>query len=1127
MTEKDVEEKEIVELASRLHETSKDFRSETDRKVSEWSEVIKRYNTAVETLHVQFSANVKNVVDKTSEIFSWFFTSFNKVNLWLYAVLAISSTTLGILDWAFLEPSPFQLLATVMIPAIGLLVLMRFSGKWIRDKIYKSSGEVAAAQQVIRESLGDFKGRTQRTNIDITTIKEQVGRLSGISEKIASAVPQYTQLVQKHHDEIDKKRRQEYVEKERAQRQRNFIRLLRGAVLDFGVPVDQRVMEYLGNFSSDSDEESDWIGDAVRELSTSTKVNSDVLKLLYFEYVKDTDEASKVWGVVKKVKADVEALAKLVVADESREFADPSKFGGYEAIIGLLQRLGTFKMTSFRSLYYELYVGLAQLKTSLIGNLTGFGLDIDESIRKNLKEFVPTSIEQKDWEIEVIQHLGELVGMNVKLLELLFYDMIAQKSQAEDAWKRIKKDKLKQEIISRLSTLMVDHQLSEIPIQYKLQRKILLKTVTEVIEELEYFNISGVKSKIFEIFGGLEAKKKSLLVSLSRFDILLEPNQADRFNKFVPKTAGLDELYVELTKLVNERKKISMKPGFVSLLYHYHMQDAELLQTFQDTKPNSLSLATLLLQNGVVKKEPDQDLAVEAQRLSTIIASSPNFDPTLFQSLYQTYAGLSVLSDKLIKFLKTEGLVREATLIFGNIVKIMQGSGLDSRLPQVKALCDYFLKNFGTLDVKGEGYDGLLLASTCYFLVSQGDFADGEACKQTASRPIAAKILYRNMQLRESESFGKGDATLASAAQYIISNPAADFKFIDDFTTGLKGEVLYRSTRQMFGAKVEDLKEQISYAHELQSTVDSMEESVRDFMNAELPEDFLLYAIDAQLIQAYMVSTKSGQPILGDIIVRMRKICSPDSSNLTYKGLLLFTDEKTSGGVYTRIGVVPSRLDFEEFSKLFDDVFKVAVQEHIRDNGLKPEEAESFSANVFRLFASPLAFKLITGTPKKAEEIDAVHPIRQIKEVIIKQMGFIDNLTLVASSKSEKDRTIIVKKIMTNLFDSKGNLLTMIKVRVAEIIAKHDKLKEIMQNRELFDRLLMMKFGCNSFSSLAHTVYKTTVSIGDRTKAIDQMSRYIDEIAQSQRVHLKPDELQRIGASIHGILDNIGKVLQY
>jgi hypothetical protein len=331
----------------------------------------------------------------------------------------------------------------------------------------------------------------------------------------------------------------------------------------------------------------------------------------------------------------------------------------------------------------------------------------------------------------------------------------------------------------------------------------------------------------------------------------------------------------------------------------------------------------------------------------------------------------------------------------------------------------------------------------------------------------------------------------------------------------------------MLGAKVDDLKQELSHAQELQEAIDSMEESVKEFMKAELPEDFLLYAIDAQLIQAYMVSTQSERKIMGDILERMKKTCAPNSTDSRYKGLLLFTEEKTSGGFFTRIGVVPTRLDFEDFSKQFEEVFRLAVSDYIDEHKLQPEEATSFSANVFRLFASPLTFKLITGTPKSADEIDAAHPIRQIKEVVVNQLGFVENLTLVASSKSEKDRTVIVKKIITNLFDSKGKLLTLVRPEIADVLAKHNKLKEIMENRELFDIVLMNKFGCNSFASLALTTYKTTISIGDKNKAINQMSLAIGEIAKSQKIHLEPDESQRLGASIHGILNNIGKVLQY
>jgi hypothetical protein len=1125
--EKEVRTKELADLAGQLQSTADDLQSELGKKTTEWSETVGRFNEALRSVQSLFSQTVAGLIEKSNQIFAWFFKEIQKLTSWLYVMILLSCVAVSAADWGLFPGNLAQLLLATLVPAIVLLLLAHFSGKWIRDKIYSDSHTVGAAQSSMKEGLGVFKGKAQEAGIDLANFKTLTNRLVKISGQITTALTSYLTALHEFYEERDRQRKTMYQEEEIIQRQRNFVTLLRGAILTFAIPIDEKTMEYLDKFHSQFNNPEKWIDEASAEISKRSGVGTQIVKLFFFDYSKDLGGLKATWDGIKRDTSALEMLARITVANEVKEYANPEVTGNYRAIVALIDELKEFRISEFRSLYYEFYVNLAQTKTSLIEALTQFGIEIPETDRRRFREFTPTSVSQREWEEEVFQSLGPLIGKDATILGLLYYESAGKGAQAQNIWEKILASTERQRVLDELAGIILDYQLKDIPEIYRQQRNVLVRSIEEVAGRLDPFSIAKIKEQVTGTFDRLDANKRALSLALSRFGILLEPNQAEKFNVFVPESDDIGALCAEFSRLVNESRSLTVDPGFVLLFYDHHMQRPEEIETFAALKSKSLALATILLQRKIIKHELDTDLAIEARKLSAVVESVDHFDPVLIQRLYQTYGELMAISDKLVRFLQKEGLVHEGQIIFSQLVKLMHESGADTHLAQVRVLCDFLLKSVGNLKTNEEDYRAAVQATTCYFLVSQQDFAAGEACKETGTLTTATRILYRNMEQRESETFGRESATLASAVDYVTTNPTATFRFIEDFTTGLKSERLYRSTKDLLGAKVDDLKEQMTHVSELQATIDSMEQSVKDFMNTELPEDFLLYAIDAQLIQAYMVSTQSGQAIMSDILERMKKICSPDSKNVKYRRLLLFTEEKTKGGYYTRMGVVPSRLEFEEFSKLFDEVFKLAVSKHISERNLPPEQASLFSANVFRLFASPLAFKLITGTAKSAEEIDAAHPIRQIKDVIINQMGFVDNLALVASSKSERDRTVIVKKIVINLFDSKGKLLTMTQSGITDILGRHGKLREIMENRDSFDNVLMTKFGCNSFSSMALAAYKMRVSLGDKPKAIGQISQYVQEITLPQKVHLTSDESQRVGAAIEVVLDNIGRVLQY
>ena len=271
-----------------------------------------------------------------------------------------------------------------------------------------------------------------------------------------------------------------------------------------------------------------------------------------------------------------------------------------------------------------------------------------------------------------------------------------------------------------------------------------------------------------------------------------------------------------------------------------------------------------------------------------------------------------------------------------------------------------------------------------------------------------------------------------------------------------------------------------------------------------------------------MITTTSPKPVLRKVIdSTMPKICEElGKENPIFKDFLILAEEARSmAGRYTRIGLVPRNMSFDEFSKKFNEIFSKAVIREVRNE----IEARKYSVNLIRIFPSDLAFKLVKAGIKE-EKIEKEHPVFTIKQLCIDRWGLTENLELVASSKSGESTKVVLRRVIESLFNQKTNLLLLTKDLIFNVIKNRRIIKEKMERGE-FDQSLLREMGCSNLSELAIKIRSKHISISEET-AFTDLKDSIKRILKSYNVRMRDRDINIFAKAIFQILDEIGLVLE-
>lgn len=175
----------------------------------------------------------------------------------------------------------------------------------------------------------------------------------------------------------------------------------------------------------------------------------------------------------------------------------------------------------------------------------------------------------------------------------------------------------------------------------------------------------------------------------------------------------------------------------------------------------------------------------------------------------------------------------------------------------------------------------------------------GEACNVASMNIDASKILYTWIVTKEKEKLGTDKSTLKTISESVFDERVSAFEYINEFVSELAKGNLFGSIQDLLGAKLtsisQDMKK-ISENERYQNLLGKVSGSIRSLMAANITNDFIIHALNSQLISAYMITSGDGA------IMKIVDKFMPDAcitlaqGDPRYKELLILTTSSLQEG---------------------------------------------------------------------------------------------------------------------------------------------------------------------------------------------------------------------------------------
>jgi len=985
--------------------------------------------------------------------------------------------------------------ASGLVTIIAIFIMIYKSSTSFNKKILESTSKGNTELNELQKTAPLLDDDSLKVNSPFNKADKELVSIDSSLRRILGSVRDFIPVAEKLYSSLG-----------RRSRQNTFAKTLQNALLSYRIPLSADASDYLLNvFGSLDDLEIKWIDEVSRNLKPFIQIEPKIIKLCYFDYIGDSANLKNSWSDVLAEPALLGQLTQILLT----YVIEKKPRDDYEGLIKLVSTLDPFSLSSFEKAYYSFYYNLDRKKRHLINSMIDIHVKM-EDIEPKILEFPPKDPDEEKWEQELIDYSSRLLNLDSNIIALFYYDRIGNYGKRKDVWSYIKKGN---ELFIKFVQLLIDNKLLEIPDNYR-NNKQLGKKISQILDNQSEFDFFNIRQSAYAEFKMIDSQKKSLTHALDDHGIHFGSSKTETdFNSFIPMTADyLNEISAELSS------KLNLDKDFILLFYGSNYDKYLMENVFKEIKKmKTTELAGVLVDKNLIKIEKGLQKSEEIKNISLILGFLPEFNLVQIQNFYQNYVNLLEVAKKLVTFMGSEELAKRTDIDFKKIVDILPEPDMQDRLDSINKILRILLdeeKLFGN-----ENMDAITIAILCVFLVNQEDVSSRRCCQRAQQIEISSKILYHNMMMKEEETLRtKERFSLLKVIRNVILDSSIRYQFLANFKDGLAIGRLYQSSKDMASKQIQDAKEQMEQVSSLKGQIEKIQTSFREFLNTELPYDFMEYAINSQIVQAYMISSRSQKGIFTQIVGdRMQKICLEMSqTDSSFKDLLIMGEPKEDQfiGKSTRIGVVPLGMDFEEFSKKFHMLFDKTVEDYIEEK--KTDQKSDFSVNIFRILASPTTFKRIKldGTTQSPDQDD---PIQIIRDLIVERFSVEDGLSLVATSKEGS-----VRKLIEVVVDEKGKLYSLLENDLKINLNKKEIL-DLIRNKD-FDKTLYEKFDCTKFTDLAKKTYQIEMTNDtDHVKSLIQNNTL--QVFQKFKVEITDDESKIFSNLIYRVLNIFGTAL--
>lgn len=747
--------------------------------------------------------------------------------------------------------------------------------------------------------------------------------------------------------------------------------------------------------------------------------------------------------------------------------------------------------------------------------LTSYGFALNNKIESYLESFPSFSDKEEVWLDEVSNSLSKMMDTQAGILKVAYADYDKDDSSRKNEWSSIRAAPT---ALEQLITHLFDAKLLDIPLSYRESPKPSIEFISRQLATYLDFTLSKAQVTVSRAYQALDKEKGDFLRTLTLNKIALSEEDRDEFASLLPAQDAHPSFLVWLER----RTKVQ---SYVLQLFFldYRGLERERDEHFAKLKQNKNDIATLsseLLTRKIVSLiEPDEkrkgkDIVNLAHYLDTISA----YDRVEISSTFSRYSRLFETSKSILEFLKDQGICRkEADVLFESVLTLVPPA--TDFLLQLEAATRSSILKFSSSGFATEWLQPVALAAMTVFLVDSEDLLlRSDICRRVANVERAVKILYEYSWTNEEEQ-DKSSADRTSLERIIRRSIDGEWHsevYLPEFTHSLVAGKLCKRIKEIPNTVFRDADQLVSSLSEVKTKLEKHVSALTTVLETQLDNETIIESLKMQLVGAYAITVPTHVDVLSSIIDRLPEVCKElETTDPMYAGLFLPSEaEDKSFGSHTRIGLVPFRMDFTEFTRLFETAYRTIVRRRELANQLS-YPAERYLANITRIFPTSAYFKQLAV---ESENRGGDNPLTNIlKSRMIEKFGGVRTLEVLASLKQTDKGRVAMRSMLANLYDETSRIYLIDRERFDGVLSG-SKLGGYLREGNL-DKDLLEKFGRKKLSELAVMVHRSGEPM------LENLKKHVADICLEIRAGTHVDEIQAVSRIMFDALTDVGLIL--
>ncbi len=720
-------------------------------------------------------------------------------------------------------------------------------------------------------------------------------------------------------------------------------------------------------------------------------------------------------------------------------------------------------------------------------------------------KFKPVSPNTNVWKNEILVKIAKILDLDNDYVRLLISESIGDYTASVSAWKNI----IEETKEAGLARILVKNKIVKGGIDS--DDEITIRRLATVMESIkDKFSLRDIGIDLARFESEIIRVRRSLLLCASLYSIKID---SMRF--------GLDFVPTNITSIEQElidyaTRELRQEPLIFELLYATAIGSPEADTLYLQIKRGKVTeFGTFLVSHKLL---PDVSFSANLPQLLDLYSS---FNLQEISTAFDYYDRLNSLSRNLLIFVMENELGNiERVLTFQDIIRICPANQRASYENGVVNLISELITHESESGKLGSAQHlELSTAAAALFLHVQGDQAAGQLCHSVAYMKFGSRILYEYAELSDESSLSQVKPTLFSAVLNSVKTLTSDRNY-NSFVEALIGSVLHVKVSYLLSKQVGEIRDLLekfeTKGFEAEKLAENLKDAIRDVMDKDIDIDTVGNLLVTQVLSAYIVTVPGIRPVISlidDYLEKAANVLASEKNNPNSKFSNLIMIDKGSGS-WTRVGLVPFGMSFEEFSGYFDVAIKKAIEMYNFDN----PKSKTFTHYLIRIFPSSDALKVIAQDPTLMTT-----PLTTVRNLMRDRMPTVDDLKVLSVTQSAGNTRVKLRNVLAEVIDSnKSSILALLGDSVVPLLNQHDWLKDFLKENDI-KNTLFESYGVGKLSALAVSITLLATK-GDESITFAAFQKHVETAFPSEK-ELDLDGIKLLSTLIYRALKNIGLVL--